>query len=444
MAITAAILWGLLAGWWTPRGPLTGAQAVCSVLASAAVGLLAGRRARSRWAFFLVPTAFWIGLELTRLGFNGPSVDAPHGSPFGIAALLAGRGLQTIFTVLPMLLGVACGRGVKGRLGRFAVALPAAVVLLATAAAAVPARTAPIPGGIAELRQVGRLQVMIRGDHASAPVLLFVPGAPGGSELGAVREHLSGLERRFVVATLDRRGGGASYPALDPTSRVTLASSVGDVLRVTDYLRRRFHQDRIYLLGHSGGSILAVLAVQRDPERYRAYIGAGQAVDLLVSDLIFYHDILAWARRTGHTGVADQLTAQGPPPYPDVWGYEPFMLYENEAYGQGPADFGLGVREYTLLQKVHTLNAILDTWDVLYSRMQSVDLRRDAPSLPVPVYFVQGGNEMRGLSLLFDQWYAELRAPQKHLVVIPGAGHRAIFERPDQLLAVLGDALAAG
>jgi pimeloyl-ACP methyl ester carboxylesterase len=444
MAITAAILWGLLAGWWTPRGPLTGTQAVCSVLVSAAVGLLAGRRVRSRWAFFLMPAAFWIGLELARLGFRGPSVDAPHGSPFGIVALLAGRGVQAIFTVLPLVLGVAFGRGVKGRLGRVAAALPTAVVLLVTAAAAVPARTAPIPGGVAELRRVGRLGVMIRGDHASAPVLLFVPGAPGGSELGAVREHLSGLERRFVVATLDRRGGGVSYPALDPTSRVTLDGSVDDVLRVTDYLRRRFHQDRIYLLGHSGGSMLAVLAVQRHPELFRAYIGTGQAVDLPASDLIFYDDILAWARRTGHTGVADELTAQGPPPYPDVWGYEPFMLYENEAYAQGPADFGLGVREYTLLQTAHTLNAILDTWDVLYHRMQGVDLRRDVPNLPVPVYFVQGGNEMRGLSVLFDQWYGELRAPAKHLVVVPGAGHRAIFERPDELLAVLDEALAAG
>ena len=68
----------------------------------------------------------------------------------------------------------------------------------------------------------------------------------------------------------------------------------------------------IYLLGHSGGSIISVLALQRHPEQYRAYIGSTCGV-----------------RCT-----------------PD---------------------------------------------------MQRVDLRRDVPRLAVPVYFVQGGHEMRSL-----------------------------------------------
>ncbi|MCO8274987.1 alpha/beta hydrolase [Actinoplanes sp. TRM 88003] len=137
-----------------------------------------------------------------------------------------------------------------------------------------------------------------------------------------------------------------------------------------------------------------------------------------------------------------QMTALGPPPYPDVWGYEPIMTYEAQAYGQRAPSFGVGVDEYTLLQKAHVLNAILDTWSVLYPRMQGIDLRRDAPSLPVPAWFYLGGNEMRGLRVLFDDWYARLRAPSKKLTVVPGAGHTALFERPDQLVAVLDDVLA--
>src|SRR5437763_13637916 len=174
---------------------------------------------------------------------------------------------------------------------------------------AIPAHTPrkPGPNSVAELTTVGRLGVMSRGVGKAGPVLLFVPGAPGGAETGPVREHLSGLERHFVVATLDRRGGGSSYPALDPTATVTVDSAVADTLAVTDYLRHRFHQDKIYLLGHSGGSIVSVLAVRRHPEKYRAYIGTGQAVDLPASDRIFYADILSWARSTGHDKLARQL-----------------------------------------------------------------------------------------------------------------------------------------
>ncbi|MEV4343212.1 alpha/beta hydrolase [Actinoplanes sp. NPDC049596] len=437
-----AALWGVTAGLWTPRGPLTITEALCSVAVSAALGLAAGRFGRSRIVLISVPLAFLLALELMRARYAGPSTGPPHASAFGFVVLVAGRGVQGFLTLLPMVLGLIIGRGVARRAGQVLVALPAAGVLLLTAAIAIPARTAPIRGGVAELTRVGGLNVMIRGARAGAPVLLFVPGAPGGSELGAVRKHLGAVEQRFVMATLDRRGGGASYPALDPTSRATLDRMVSDVLDVADYLRERFHQDKIYLLGHSGGSVLSVLALQRGPEKFATYIGAGQAVDLRASDQIFYDDILAWARSTGRKALAEQLVAQGPPPYRDVWGYEPIMLYENEAYAQPSTGFELGVGEYTVLQKAHTINAVLDTWSVLYPQMQEIDLRRSAPRLPVPVWFVQGADEMRGLEVLFHQWYETVQAPRKKLVVIPGAGHRAIFEQPDQFVRVLDDVLA--
>jgi hypothetical protein len=81
---------------------------------------------------------------------------------------------------------------------------------------------------------------------------------------------------------------------------------------------------------------------------------------------IFYTDILSWTRSTGHGKLARQLKKQGPPPYRSVYAYEPIMEYENQVYGQRPNDFGLGASEYTPLQKVHTLNAVMDTWSVLY------------------------------------------------------------------------------
>lgn len=444
--------WGIVAGWWMPRGPLTISQALWSVGLSAAVGAVAGRVSRSRWSMLAAPAVFAVAVELLRLRVDGPSVDAPHASAFGFIALVTGRGLHGLLSVLPMVLAAAYSAR-PARRGRpffryarhAATATSTALLLILTVAVALPART---PGtgarGIAELDRIDvgghRLGALIRGTDRTAPVLLFVPGAPGGSEAGAARQHLAALEQRFVVVTLDRRGGGASYPELDPTATVTLDSAVADVIAVTEALRRRFGQQKIYLLGHSGGSMLSVLAVQRRPELYAAYIGTGQAVDLTASDRIFYADILAWARSTGRKPLVRKLTALGPPPYQDVYAYEPIMLHENEVYtyagAQDPFD-SIGTSEFTLLQKAHTINAVLDTWTVLYPRMQAVDLRRDVPELTVPVYFVQGEHEMRGLAALFTPWYETLRAPVKELTVVPGTGHRTMFEQPQRLAEVL-------
>jgi pimeloyl-ACP methyl ester carboxylesterase len=436
-------VWGAIAAVWTPRGPLTGAEAVWSVVISAGVGVLAGRAARSRWAIPLAPLLYVLALELTRTRVSGPSVDLPHATPIGILVLVTGRGVHGMFSVLPMAIGAAFGHRRPARTrwrrvaGRMVTGLATLLAAGAAVAVAVPARTAAIPGGVAELSRAGDLAVMIRGRSPDLPVLLYVPGPPGGSDTGTMRARLSGLEDHFVVATLDRRGGGASAGALGRAPSLTLDSEVADILAVTDHLRRRFGRDRIVLLGHSGGSLPAVVAARRHPEKYRAYIGTGQAVNLRDSDRMFYADVLAWARADGRTGLVAQLERQGPPPWPDAYDYEPFQLHATEAYGLPDPPIDLDVPEYTLLQKAHFMTTMLDAWDSLYPRLQDVDLHREVPSLQIPAYFVQGGREMRGLAVPFASWYAALRSPDKRLVTFPEAGHRPMAEDPDRFVETL-------
>jgi pimeloyl-ACP methyl ester carboxylesterase len=438
-----AAVWGVIAALWTPRGPLTGAEALWSVVISSGVGVLAGRAARSRWAIPLTPLVYVTALELTRMTVSGPSVDLPHTTPIGILVLITGRGVHGLFSVLPMAVGAAYGHRRPARTrwrrvtGRVLTGLATVLAAGAAVAVAVPARTPAIPGGVAELSRAGDLAVMIRGRSPDLPVLLYVPGPPGGSETSIMRARVSGLEDHFVVATLDRRGGGASAGALGRAGSLSLDSEVADVLAVTDHLRQRFGRDRIVLLGHSGGSIPAVVAAQRHPEKYRAYIGTGQAVNVRDSDRMFYADVLSWARAGGRTDLVEQLERQGPPPWPDAYDYEPFQLHATQAYGLPDPPFELNVPEYTLLQKAHFMTTMLDAWDSLYPRLQEVDLHRDVPSLSIPAYFVQGGREMRGLAVPFASWYAALRSPDKRLVTFPEAGHRPMAEDPDRFVETL-------
>ena len=110
----------------------------------------------------------------------------------------------------------------------------------------------PLAGSVAELIRVpigGHDQaMMIRGTSTDNPVLLFLAGGPGGTELGAMRRHGQALEKDFVVVTWDQRGTGKSYDSLDPTSTLTLQQAVNDTIEVSNYLRNRFGQDKIYHL----------------------------------------------------------------------------------------------------------------------------------------------------------------------------------------------------
>lgn len=474
-AASVGALWGLVAGWWTPRGPLTTGEAISSIVISLAVGVAAGVLLGRRSAMFVAPAAFVLVFELARIRVDGPMVDGIHASLYGAIALVTGRGFHALLSLLPMMLGAAVGAGVaRRRTPRWAAesrpwvralrltgtGLLALSLAALTAGLARPATTDPIAGpdgeplagSLAELTSVEvdghDLGLMVRGANIDNPVLLFLAGGPGGSELGAMRRHLPALEEHFTVVTWDQRGSGTSYPALDPTDTVTLDGFVSDTIAVTDYLLERFDTEDIYLLGQSWGTTLGVLAVQERPELYRAFVGTGQMVSQRASDLIFYEDTLAWALRTGNDGLVEQLTAAGPPPYEEMFPYETALSHEQAVYpydhsgnseGSGQMSENLLVEEYTLVDQVHILGAFMDTFAALYPQLQEVDFRESATDVEVPMYFVQGAHEARARTEPFEEWYSMVEAPTKDRVVLDTSGHRPMWEQPEQFVDYMVD-----
>lgn len=460
---------------WLPRGPISTAEALSVMALSSVVGAGAGYLLRSRWALLLAPVTYAVVFEGLRLGTDGPLVDrVVLGSPYGVIAFVLGRGLHGVLALAPLMLGAALGAGyarreqqrgrttaatVLGRSGAVVVALAllalaAAVARPASTAAILTANGADLEGSVAELTQVQAgghdLGLMLRGNSTDSPVLLYLAGGPGGSERGAMRRHAQALERDFVVATLDQRGAGTSYGELDPVDSLTLDNAVQDVITVTRYLRERFHEDRIVLVGQSWGTIPAVLAVQGHPELFRAYVGVGQMVDPLETDTVFYEDTLGWARSAGERDLADTLVASGPPPYDDVLDYEAALSHEPDVYpydhtgnaeGVGGFSENLLVREYSLLQQAQALAAFMDVFTVVYPQLQALDLRRDVPALAVPVYLAQGRHEAPGRSEPAREWFDALDAPLKELTQFERSGHRPLFEQPAEFRLLMLDVL---
>jgi len=168
-----------------------------------------------------------------------------------------------------------------------------------------------LPGSIAQMRMIpvgdGQQAVVMRGRDVNNPVLLYLSGGPGQSDLPYVRAIFHDLEEDFVVVAWDQRGVGKSYEALDPAATLTLDRAVTDVIEVTNYLRGRFAEEKIYLAGVSWGSTLGVLAVQREPELFHAWIGSGQMVSQRETDQRLYADLLALADERGDAALREQL-----------------------------------------------------------------------------------------------------------------------------------------
>ena len=149
--------------------------------------------------------------------------------------------------------------------------------------------------------------MFIRSKNINNPILLYVHGGPAFPNYFLIDKFKPGLEDYYTVCYWEQRGGGLSY-----TSEVTLESMnfnqlASDGIDVTNYLRKRFGKEKIYIMAHSGGTPIALLAVQRKPALYVAYIGMGQITNQAESEKIAYKYMLERFTANGSQKLVNEL-----------------------------------------------------------------------------------------------------------------------------------------
>jgi pimeloyl-ACP methyl ester carboxylesterase len=478
VASGAGVVAGLFTAAAMPRGPVTPWQAEVVVLAGLVLGAVSAAAAGSRAAPVLAALVYVASFELGRLDAVGPSVDAIRlDTAVGVLVFATGRGFHFLLAGLAIMLGASMGGLARRRLlggsaairrGAVVRAVPRTLLGFVVAGLAVgialPGSTPPVvgadgrplPGSIAELATVrlGGLDqtVMIRAADTTKPILLYLSGGPGQSDLALSRVLSEPWVREFVFVDWDQRGTGTSYRSFEPVATHTLDRAVTDTIELTEYLRSRFGESRVYLMGESWGTILGVLAVERRPDLYFAWLGSGQMVDVAETDRRIYRDLAEHARQVGDTDLAVALTEIGEPPYRDlpwsnalVWSwysrlygrYTPSAGYLARGEASGLDSFGLLGSEYGLIDKMNVIRGLADTFAVMYPQLQALDLRRDVPRLEVPVYVLDGAAELDGRRSLAREWFNLVQAPDKQLLTFQGAAHSVAFEQADEVLRLL-------
>lgn len=294
-----------------------------------------------------------------------------------------------------------------------------------------------IPGSIASLETVnlnGSEQwISIRGRDINKPVLLFLAGGPGGSQLVTERRAIGALEDHFVVVNWEQPGAGKSFDAVD-RSKLSPERYVTDGIALTNYLRERFDEEKVYILGESWGSVVGIWMVQRDPELFHAFIGTGQMVAFLETDLMCYDFVMDLMEQRGNTEKVEQLKQQGPPPYygKGVAMKEAAFLTETYNYMNADPNISddgfntfqdLAGSEYGLYDKVNWFRGALETMDVVYPQLWDVDFRVQATQLEVPVYFLIGRHDVNAPPVLAEEYFELLNAPHKEFIWFEYSGH---------------------
>lgn len=318
----------------------------------------------------------------------------------------------------------------------------------------------PIAGSISE-----KIYVEINGVHQGMfikskdeknPVLLFLHGGPGMPEYFLTQKYPTGLEENFTVVWWEQRGAGLSFSPNIPPETMTIDQLVADTLEVSNYLRNRFGKEKIYLIGHSGGSFIGILAAHQAPELFYAYIGVGQMSYQLKSENLAYAYMLDEYRKAGNNKMVEKLE-KAPPgmvsPLPDA-----YLLLRDDAMHR----LGIGTTKEmksvisgifipSLVNKEYTLKEKLNIWrgksfsaGYLRNEMFSIDLTQKVQTLEIPAYFLHGRFDYTCSYELAKDYLDELNAPVKGFYTFEQSAHSPIFEEPEKLMEILQNDILSG
>ena len=276
--------------------------------------------------------------------------------------------------------------------------------------------------------------VLVRGVNRSKPVLLYVHGGPGSAHLPIARHYSAELEKHFVVVHWDQRGAGASCAGVDWSS-LSLERIVSDTIELATRLGKG---RKIFLVGHSWGSLVGVLAAERRPDLFRAYVGLGQLVDRDAQERISYDWVVEQARLAGDSDALAELATIRPP----YVSQREFALqrrwlarYHGDVYATEQADriwpWVVFAPEYSLLTKLRYGRCFDNSLRALLEDRLHVALQRDVTRLEIPVFLFVGRQDYNTPSALVEQWASELDAPSVELVWFENAGHMIPLEAPE-------------
>jgi pimeloyl-ACP methyl ester carboxylesterase len=280
--------------------------------------------------------------------------------------------------------------------------------------------------------------ISLRSDNIKNPILLFLHGGPGTAEISWSRKAQKRLENSFLVVNWDQRGAGRSFSRSLRKEDMKIERFIEDAEELIEYLLKRFGQEKVFLAGHSWGSIIGAYLVAKRPELIRTYIGIGQVVDMERGELISYQFTLDEARRLNNKKAIQQLEKIGPPPYANLndGGVQRAWLskFHGAAYNgtlPGVMFKNISLKDTRPFDIIRFIAGAMFSLSCLEEQQNKVNILRDVPEMKIPVYFCAGRRDYNTPFELVVEYAEKLRAPQKRIIWFDHSAHLPNFEEPE-------------
>lgn len=295
--------------------------------------------------------------------------------------------------------------------------------------------------------------MIIRGHDVNNPVLLFIHGGPGLPEYLFSENYENPLEEIFTVCWWDQRGAGLSYDNSLTAEEITVEHLVEDAIGVTDYLRERFGQDKIYLMAHSWGTVPGIYTAKAAPERYHAYIGMAQKSGMPGMEKIIVDHLAKLYRLEDNEKMAVKVETA----------MENGTFAGSALRDKAMHELGVGTMRsmnsiftgaflaswqcpaYTLEEKINLWKGKFGSHNQnLTNVSRNTDITEIVTALEIPTYFFSGSYDYTVYYGYSQEYLEKLEVPAKGFYLFEESAHTPLFEEPEKTGQILREDVLAG
>jgi pimeloyl-ACP methyl ester carboxylesterase len=281
------------------------------------------------------------------------------------------------------------------------------------------------PINSSEAVAIGGIQqwISIKGTNSSHPVLLFLHGGPGNSAMGYAEKFTNELQKSFVVVQWDQRESGKTAELNTSNKPLSVSLMQEDAVEIINYLRTRFSQDKIYLMGHSWGGFLGLIIAANHPELLLAYLAISPMVHQVESERLSLEWMITKAKKDNNL-LAQKELAMINIPFQNA-----DQLYYHRSW--------LAKFMKTKLPSKTFVTTWGKKWLSLFNEASQVNFFTFAPQIRCPVYFFVGKKDYQTHFKLTEDYYKMLKADKKQLFWFTDSGHNLNLTEPKKLQEII-------
>lgn len=258
--------------------------------------------------------------------------------------------------------------------------------------------------------------VSIIAQKENLPLLLYLHGGPGDAALPLVMKYNKELTDNFTLVIWEQRGAGKSYYKF--TKPVTIGDYLGDLHILVKLLLERFNQEKVYIIGHSWGSVLGLSYINLHPEYVRKYIGCGQVVNMRKSSQAAYEFALLHAEGK----ALDRLKNIDCTYQSDNWLKDLLFVtgqvvkYKGSLYGR--TNYNDLIKPflfssyYTISDIIRRQKGSLQSIIFLWQELMEIDFEKQV-EYDVPIVFIEGRFDAHVSSDIAKEYYESINSDKE-------------------------------